>query len=150
MRSVPDRRGGNPLPQKKWTTSWIRHGGEQPPPLPNPPKCIGLEKIAKNRGALPLLTGEPQRHQVFHQPLNVGPQWACICMRQAHSKLRISLMMLTWAKHENLQDISMEPSFENNVCYTPCCVPPVTRHLKIFQIRWKKVNFPSSIGHEWH
>ena len=67
-----------------------------------------------------LLPREPQPHQVFHQHSNVELQW----------------------------DICMEPSLWDNVCCTPCCVRPVTRHLKIFQIRWKKVNLPRSIGHK--
>ena len=56
-----------------------------PPPRTYPLQWIGLEKIVDNSG-VPLLPREAQHHQVFDQPLNVEPQWACICMRHAHNK----------------------------------------------------------------
>ena len=48
------------------------------------------------------------------------------------------------------QDICMETSFGENICCTPYCTYPVSRCLKIFQIRRKKVNLPSSIRHITH
>ena len=49
-----------------------------PQPHTYPPKWIGLEKTAEKCSAPPLLPKEPQHHEVFHQTLNVEPQWACI------------------------------------------------------------------------
>ena len=77
MRSASDWGGGNPPHLPKWTGSRIGHGGD-PPALPAPPRN-GLEpkKSTKIRGAARVLPGEPKPHQVFHQPSNVEPRWAC-------------------------------------------------------------------------
>ena len=73
-------------PHPKWTGLWIRQKGELPTPLAGPPKWFGKKKSTKNPGALRVEPGESQPHQIFHQPSNVEPQWACMCKRQAHGK----------------------------------------------------------------
>ena len=57
-----------------------------PPPRQAPKMDQSQKKSTKNYGAPWVLSREPQPHQIFHQPYNVEPQWACMCKRQAHSE----------------------------------------------------------------
>ena len=84
MRAVVARGGGPPPPNGPDCGSDME---VNPPPPAIPPKWIGARKNPlKTLAALHVLPGEPQPHQIFHQPSNVEPQWACMCKRQAHNK----------------------------------------------------------------
>ena len=73
--------------------------------------------------------------QSFHVPL------AATCW----GKPSIHVLQIDIFKH-----ICMETPFGNNKICSARGLHPMRWSLKIFQIAWKKVNFPTNIGHIAH